>query len=100
MCRNKNQSQCSLTDLEPPPCELYNNVGIDLLGRPLQDIQVFPTSSPILEQTLADVNIELFVNSGKVLQIFRFRGRLLAACEVVFRSSKVFIVVLAACSKA
>ena len=38
----KNQSQYSLTDLEPPPCELSNDVGINLLGRPLQEIRVFP----------------------------------------------------------
>ena len=48
----KTQSQYSLTDLEPPPCELSNDVGINLLGRLLQEVQRFPTSSPIIEQTL------------------------------------------------
>ena len=48
----KNQSQYSLTNLEPPPCELLNDVGINQLGHPLQEIRVFPTSSPIIEQTL------------------------------------------------
>ena len=48
----KNQSQYSLTDLEPPACELFNDVGINLLGRPFHEIWIFPTSSPIIEQTL------------------------------------------------
>ena len=48
----KNQSQYSLTDLEPPPCELSNDVGINLLGRPLQESRFFPTSFPIMEQSL------------------------------------------------
>ena len=38
----KTQSQYSLTDLEPPPCELSNDVGINLLGRLLQEVQRFP----------------------------------------------------------
>ena len=38
----KNQSPYSLTDLEPPPCELSKDVGINSLGRPLQEIRVFP----------------------------------------------------------
>ena len=38
----KNQSQYSLTNLEPPPCELSNDVKINLLGRPLQEIRVSP----------------------------------------------------------
>ena len=38
----KNQSPYSLTDLEPPSCELSNDVGINSLGRPLQEITGFP----------------------------------------------------------
>ena len=37
----KHQSPYSITDLEPPPCELSNDVGINSLGRLLQEIQVF-----------------------------------------------------------
>ena len=44
----KNQSQYSLTDLEPPPCELSNDVGINTLGCPLQEIRLFPMSSPFI----------------------------------------------------
>ena len=38
----KHQSQYSLTDLEPPLCELSNDVGINSLGRLLQELRVFP----------------------------------------------------------
>ena len=38
----KHQSQYSLTDLEPPPCKLSNDVGIKSLGHLLQEIRVFP----------------------------------------------------------
>ena len=37
-----NQSQYSLTDLAPPPCELSNYVIINLLERSLQEIRVSP----------------------------------------------------------
>ena len=37
----KNQSPYSLTDLEPPPCELSNDVGINSLECTLQEIRVF-----------------------------------------------------------
>ena len=46
----KNQSQYSLTDLEPP-CEVSSDVGLNLLGRPLQTYGFFPMSFPIIEQT-------------------------------------------------
>ena len=51
----KNQSQYSLTDLEPPPCELSNDVGINLLGRSLQEIWVFPTSSLNIRTDIREV---------------------------------------------
>ena len=41
LCRNKNQSQYSLTDVEHPPCELSNDVEINMLERPLQAIRGF-----------------------------------------------------------
>ena len=43
----KNQSPYSLTDLEPPSCERFNDVGINSLGCPLQEIRVFLMYSPI-----------------------------------------------------
>ena len=45
----ESQSQYSLTDLEPLPCELSNDVRINLLRRPLQEIRVFPTFSLIIK---------------------------------------------------
>ncbi len=48
----KRQSLYSLTDLEPRPCELSNDVGINSLGRLFQEIRVFPTYFPIREWTL------------------------------------------------
>ena len=37
----KNESQYSLTDLEPLPCDLSSDVGIKSLGPPFQEILVF-----------------------------------------------------------
>ena len=54
----RNQSQYSLTDLEPPPCELCNDVGINLLGSLLQEIRVI---SHILSNNRTDSNQHLFL---------------------------------------
>ena len=59
----KNQSRYSLTALEPPPCELSNDVGINLLGRPLQEIRVF-SHVLLFEQTLVNTAKTCFNDVG------------------------------------
>ena len=73
----KNQSQYSLTDLESPPCELSNDVRINLLGHSLQEIRVFPhilsNTRGHADRKAAHSGLQCKLRLGRGLRSVRFR---------------------------